>query len=128
MAGRRKRRGGPRSARQRAALRKAQMVSAQRRKKPNKVKTVAKAAGVVIATGLAGKASYYAFHPNGFRGFKSDLKDAKAGYAAVKGWLGKGPKSTNVAMPSSATRKNFNPYHVRAKHTGVKRRPNRLGM
>lgn len=126
MAGRRRGRGRPRSARQRAALRKAQLVSAQRRKKSSRAKTVAKAAGAVIATGLATRASYYAFHPNGFKGFKSDLKDARAGYAAVKGWLGKGPKASNVATPSVQTRKNFNPYHVRAKHTVVKRRRNRL--
>lgn len=127
MAGRPKRRGRPRSARQRAALRRAQLISAQRRKKPSTAKKVAKAAGAVIAAGAATKLSYYAFHPNGFRAFKRDMKDAQAGYAAVKGWLGKGPKQTNIATPSTATRKNFNPFHVRARHTVTKRKPNRLG-
>lgn len=130
MAGYRKRRGRgrPRSARQRAALRKAQLVSAKKRKKSGTARTVAKAAGAVVAAGVATKLSYYAFHPNGFKGFKSDLKDAREGYAAVKGWLGKGPKTSSVTAPISNKPKMINPYRIKPRHTHTgKRRRSRVG-
>lgn len=123
---RRRGKGGPRSARQRAALRKAQLISARKRRK-NKVKSVIFATGAVIGTGVLAKTTYYAFHPNGFPTAKRDWKDIKSGYSTVKNWVFKNPKPVLTTVASVKPRR-INPYQLqpRQRRNG-KRRNNRLG-
>lgn len=107
--------------RRRAALKKAQMASARKRRNA-RIKSGAKAVGSVAGTVLAGAAIYGAQHH-----LNQAAKDPLGTYKKAKGFLKRGPKvdpnSPGVQVKSRKPLKYYGrgrASHIRGAHTGMR--------